>query len=153
MAKRNIDNYTGYYDQSSFSTIEQITLAEDVKFRDFNDIDGKFFYKMITPKVDDKNDKPADTTHNNSTNYITLTIPSHLLLSAVKPKTITCGVDPDTGCLKPGLRGYNLLYSKELESGKYTIKKGTTFLVEMLGGEMQTKSARIIAIIGEISEE
>lgn len=153
MSSRNINNYTSYYEQSSFETIEQVTLAEDLKFKTFEDIDAKFFYKTITPKVDEKNEKAKADKRTGTSNYVTLTIPSHLLLSAVKPKTLTCGVDPTTGCLKPGLRGYNILYTKEITKGYYTLEKGTVFIVEMLGGSMRPERGRILAIVGEITVE
>jgi hypothetical protein len=154
------NNYTGYYEQSSFGTLEIVTLAEDLKFSTFEDIEGKFYFKMITPKVDtSKTSKPKDSLSRNgqynTSNFVKLNIPSNVLMGAIKPKMINCGIDPDTGCLKPGLRGYKLLYTKDLDSktGKYVIKKGTSFLVEMVGGDMDIDSARIISIAESIDAE
>lgn len=147
MALRN--NYTGYYEQTSFGTIEQVTLAEELVFQTFEDIQGKFFYQMITPSVNANTSSPRETSKASITtaNYINLTIPMSVLISIVKPQVLTCGRDPKTGCLKPGLRGYNLLYTKSLEEDGYVIPKGTKFLVEMLGGKMKLEESRIIGIV------
>ena len=145
-----VDDYKGYYDNKSFNSIEQVVLAEDVKFKEFVDTPGKFFFKTVTPKVDEFGDMP--TIKGQSSNYIELIIPGDMLITAAKPKFLTCGIDPKTGCLKPGLKGYNVLYTKEPADGFYVLPKGTVFLIEMLGGSMRTERGRLIAYVGGTSK-
>jgi hypothetical protein len=84
--KRN--DYTSTYDQYKQSTIENVTLAEDLIIRDlFEDIpDVKFFYRSNTPMVDDIESEPAQFYSGSSTtNYITLTVPNSVIWSTICP--------------------------------------------------------------------
>ena len=85
-SRRN--DYTSTYDQYKQSTIENVTLAEDLIISDLlEDIpDVKFFYRSNTPAVDDIESEPSQFYNGTSTaNYITLTVPNSVIWSTICP--------------------------------------------------------------------
>lgn len=85
--KRN--DYTSSYEQYKQSTIENVTLAEDLIIANvFEDIpDVKFFYRSSLPEYDDIESEPELRYGGASTaNYITLTVPNNVLWSTICPE-------------------------------------------------------------------
>ena len=74
------------YEQHIYNTMERIILAEDVKFSEVKDIEGKFYVKVMTPTVDTTDLSTRNVKGYSSKNYITLKIPAYLLWSFMFPK-------------------------------------------------------------------
>ena len=81
--------YDKIYDSTAYS-IEQATLAEDLKFSELKPLDGKFYLKVLTPLVKSDEISVKQKLKLTSANYVTLTIPTYLLIQFmnVEVKTI-----------------------------------------------------------------
>jgi len=163
-----------YYDkiyESTAYSIEQATLAEDLKFSELKPLDGKFYLKVLTPLVKSNEVSVQQKARLTSTNYITLTIPTYLLFQFmnVEAKTIKIPtrINTETGypskyqsydvlCCAKGTESTETTTTKKTNTkkntktasttGAYTIPKGTIFFVEFLGGQAEADKAFIIGI-------
>lgn len=85
--KRN--DYVSSYEQFKQSSIENVTLAEDLIIANvFEDIPNvKFFYRSSLPEFDDIESEPETRYSGASTaNYVTLTVPNNVLWSTICPE-------------------------------------------------------------------
>ena len=160
--------YDKLYDSEAYS-IEQAILAEDTKFSAFQDLDAKFFVKILTPMIDSKELTTRVAKGITSANYITLTIPSYLLIPFMNISLTTIKVptqmNTETG-LPIKYKNYNVLTygkgaadedtTKTKKSAKKTTKsttgtsfvipKGTIFFIEFLGGQPDADKAFVIGL-------
>jgi hypothetical protein len=127
------------YEQSIFSTIERAILAEDVKFTKIKNLIGKFYIKVMTPTVDTTNVTLRSAKNITNKNYITLVIPAYMLLPFMKPtiETITY-MKSEKASAKKTIMSF--------KTTTFTIPKGTKFLVEALGGEVEADKFHIIGL-------
>jgi len=162
--------YDKIYDSTAYS-IEQATLAEDLKFSELKPLDGKFYLKVLTPLVKSNEVSVQQKARLTSTNYITLTIPTYLLFQfmnvSVKTIKIPTKFNTETGyptayqsyhvlCCPVGTESTTTATKKTTTkkknqkatkpTGAYTIPKGTIFFVEFLGGQAEADKAFIIGI-------
>lgn len=161
--------YDSIYESTAYS-IEQATLAEDLKFSELKPLDGKFYLKVLTPLVKSNEVYIKQISKLTSVNYITLTIPTYLLFQFmnVEVKTIKIPTKFSTETGNPTkYQNYNVLCcTKSTEStssstttkkvlkrnttirttGDYVIPKGTIFFVEFLGGQAEVDKAYIVGI-------
>jgi hypothetical protein len=138
--------YDKIYDSTAYS-IEQATLAEDLKFSELKPLDGKFYLKVLTPLVSSNEVSVKQKSRLTSANYITLTIPTYLLFQFMNVETktikIPTKIDTETG-YPTKYENYNVICTKT--SSNYVIPKGTIFFVEFLGGQAEADKAFIIGI-------
>lgn len=136
-----MNNSNNFYEQKTFPAIEQVELAEDLNFTVPVDIEGKFYMKIMTPSV--STDEIYERKENGleRANYIILKIPSYILFSFMTPYAKFA---PNS------LGGGNVLvYSTD----KFTIPKGTKFLVEFVGGILRLEHLAIVGIYYEDEDE
>lgn len=127
-----------FYDKSYVTSIEQAVLAEDVKFSSVQNIEGKFFIKVLTPMVDSTKLTTRSKAGITSSNYITLTIPAYMLLHFMNLQVST---------VKDGDSTKNVLsWNKPNKSNQFVIPKGTIFFVEFLGGLVDADKTYIVGI-------
>lgn len=151
--------YDDIFDSKAYS-IEQATLAEDLKFSELKPVEGKFYLKVLTPMVNSKEVSVRSKANITSANYITLPIPTYLLFQfmniEVKTIKIPTKMDPEYGnptkfeeynvlCCASGTVAENTKSTANTQ-GIYTIPKGTIFLVEFLGGHADTDKIFIVGI-------
>ena len=138
--------YDKIYDSTAYS-IEQATLAEDLKFSELKPLDGKFYLKVLTPLVSSNEVSVKQKSRLTSANYITLTIPTYLLIQFMNVETktikIPTKIDTETG-YPTKYENHSVLCTKT--SANYVIPKGTIFFVEFLGGQAEADKAFIIGI-------
>lgn len=135
------------YEQTTFSTIERAILAEDVKFTKVKNLKGKFYLKVMTPTVDTTVISLRSTKAITNKNYITLIIPAYMLLSFMKPTIENVSFTQGTGSSAKTVKKIMMTF----KNTTFTIPKGTKFLVEALGGEVEADRFHIVGL--EISEE
>lgn len=164
---KQINDYVTTYDQYKHSTIEEVTLAEDIIFEDFNDYHGaKFFYRVLTPNVDDIEDEPETKIEGEfaSSNFILLDIPSSVLWSMIKPQIVCVWADKESMAMMLPPFDYEerealkaemdpqpielnmAVLPGNLHTCRYKVVKGTLFLVEILGGHIKIENSRIIGV-------
>ena len=123
-----------FYQSGSFPCIEKAVLANDVIVSDINNTTGNFYIRVLTPSLD------ISTSYNNrrsgnapsTSNYITLKIPSYMVMHFMKPqlqyiddeRTIRTLVFPSSG----------------------KIPAGTEFYVEFLGGDPLIEKISLVGI-------
>lgn len=129
-------NNENFYEASSFPCIEKVELAEDIQFNTISNITAKFYFKLMSPTQDTSELIERKMDGYEKTNYIYLTIPAYLLLSFVGPLPII---------YDPALNTQVLCSSKK----SYTIKKGTQFLVEFVGGHAELEYINIVGVAFE----
>lgn len=128
-------NNTNFYGQSSHSTVERAILAEDIEFSEFIDQEGKFYIKLMTPTIDTNATYNRNLKGLTQKNYITLKIPAYMLLQFMNP-TIEKIKFEDEG----------KLVLATFSNTKFKIPKGTKFLVELIGGEIEADRFNIIGL-------
>lgn len=150
----SVMNEMNYYEQASdnIQTIEKAILAENLTFSNLEAVEGKFFIPSTTPGVDTENIVNKKTTKYTQSNYVELTIPPHILLMFMKPRLVSikdlkhspkkCGDESIE--LNHTLTGIN--YILGFSSNKFTIPKGTEFLIEFLGGHMEIDHISIVGV-------
>ena len=128
---------TAFYSNGYVTSIEQAILAEDLYFNSVQNVEGKFFIKVLTPMVDSSKLESRNKGGITSANYITLTIPAYLLLHFmnIEPITVTEGKQTKH------VLGYN--YSN---NSQFKIPQGTIFFVEFLGGLVDADKGYIVGI-------
>lgn len=153
----SVTNEMNYYEQASdnIQTIEKAVLAENLTFYNLEALMGKFFIPSTTPSIDTENVMNKKTRKYTQSNYVDLVIPPHILLMFMKPKIVPvkdiihnpteCGGENCTE-MRHTITGIN--YILGFDSDKFTIPKGTEFLIEFLGGHMEIDH---IAILGVFS--
>ena len=114
-------NNENFYESGSFPYIEKVELAEDIVFDIISNITAKFYFKLMSPTQDTTELIDKKENGYTKTNYIYLTIPAYILLTFVDPMPIIYNADNNINLLS---------FTKK----QYTIKKGTQFLVEFVGG-------------------
>ena len=126
-----------FYEKNYITSIEQAILAEDVKFSSVQNIEGKFFIKVLTPMVDSTK-LTTRSKAGTSSNYITLTIPAYMLLHFMNIQVSTIKIeDSKTNVLS---------WEKPNKSNQFVIPKGTIFFVEFLGGLVDADKTYIVGI-------
>lgn len=136
----------GYYSQSNVNTIEKVILAEDITFSSFNSVYGKFFIPSSTPSLDMENAVERKTSKYTSSNYIELPIPTHFLMMFMNPQIIPVEninhyEEPMEHLIDGGIN-----YILGFKENEFTIPKGSEFLIECLGGEMELDNMSIVGI-------
>lgn len=103
--------YDSIYEGQAYS-VEQAILAEDLSFTKIENIDGKFFVKVLTPIVASNDINTKSKAGLTSTNYITINIPAYILLQFANISTqiikVPLKMDPETG-LPTKYKNYNVL--------------------------------------------
>ena len=142
----------GYYDSQSIQSIEKAILAESVSFSTIEPIMGKFFIPATTPSLDTEEAKTKKSRGYTQTNYVDIVIPPHMLLMFMNPVIIPLNKikhNPEK-CSEEAekqIHEYtNCEYIMGFKSNKFTIPKGTEFLVEFLGGVLELDKIAIIGI-------
>lgn len=145
--KEKIENY---YEQETIGTIEKAELAEDVVAEGFTEVKGKFFIKVMTPSVDTS--EPSKSVENGieSSNYVELLIPPYMLLAFANVQFDTIDHTPNDGEYDHKAASGNGVFltagSKEIR-----IPKGTVFLAEFLGGNLEIGAACIVGIYSMVT--
>ena len=152
----SVTNEMNYYEQAgdNIQTMEKAVLAENLTFYTLEAVMGKFFIPSTTPGIETENATNKKTRKYTQSNYIELAIPPHILLMFMKPKIIPVKDikhNPNVCCdecdeMRHTITGAN--YILGFNSDKFTIPKGTEFLIEFLGGHMEIDH---IAILGVFS--
>lgn len=127
-----------FYEKNYVTSIEQAVLAEDVKFSSIQNIEGKFFIKVLTPMVDSSKLTTRSKAGITSSNYITLTIPAYMLLHFMNLQVSTIKIEDSTKNV--------LSWEKPDKSNQFVIPKGTIFFVEFLGGLDDADKCYIVGI-------
>lgn len=133
---------SNFYEQKTFPCIEKVELAEDVTFSSIHDINAKFYMKLMTPNIDTTKIIEKTSGEYQQTNYIILPIPGYLLLSFMKPSLgrVVTNEEDDKN------ESENDKYVFVFSSNKFTIPKGTEFLVEFVGGDLKMTKICIVGI-------
>ena len=152
----SVTNEMNYYEQAnnSIQTIEKAVLAENITFSDIEAVMGKFFIPSITPSIETQNVTNKKTTKYTQSNYVELAIPPHILLMFMNPKIVPVKdikhnpvvYSDECNEIKHSITDVN--YILGFTSNKFTIPKGTEFLIEFLGGRIEID---YIAILGVFS--
>lgn len=136
---------TDYYEQNNdnIKTIEKAVLAKDVSFSSIAPVEGNFFIPAIMPGME--TDQIVEETNSNytKTNYVPLVIPPQFLLlfmnlRLVPISSIEDSNDDSHSCSTGYFLGTN--------SRSFKIPKGTEFLIEFLGGNMELDKISIVGI-------
>lgn len=142
-----------YYENDSIQTIEKAILAEKLVFTGLAPVEAKFFIPSTTPSLETSGNAKVSTSGKyTQANYIELVIPTQILLMFTNPKLIEiedikhnpskCGVD----CSELKHTSTSCKYVLGFTSNKFTIPKGTEFLVEFLGGDMKIENMVIVGV-------
>lgn len=150
----SVTNEMNYYEQAgdNIQTIEKAVLAENLTFSALEAVMGKFFIPSTTPSIDTENATDKKTTKYTQSNYVELAIPAHILLMFMKPKIIPVNdikhnpVICSNGCSEMKHTIADANYILGFSSNKFTIPKGTEFLIEFLGGHMEIDHIAILGI-------
>jgi len=136
---------TSFYEQDSFPTIEQAILAEDIEFSEIENIEAKFYIRVMTPTVETSEPTKRSQGGVTKSNYVQLVIPGFMLLQYIHLKKEECFVEIDgEKYYVEGESGNKLIFTAEKES--HTIPKGTIFFIEFLGGDMEVEKAYIVGM-------
>jgi hypothetical protein len=130
------------YEQHIFGTLERAILAEDVIFTKIKNVEGKFYVKVMTPTVDTTTVTLRSVKGITAKNYLPLIIPAYLLYSFMKPTIETVTFTQGTGTSAKQVK--KILYT--LKQTTFTIPKGTKFLVEILGGDVEADMFHIVGL-------
>jgi hypothetical protein len=140
-------SYKGYYETTYQTSIEKAILAEDIEFSSISNVKGKFFLPVMTPELDLTEAKVQMNGTRETSNFIYLNIPAYLLFQFMIPS-----IESVSGNLS--IKNTNLEVVDEInnltltfKSNKFTIPKGTTFLVEFLGGNFTIDKTCIIGLL------
>jgi hypothetical protein len=142
-----------FYEKSEFASVEKAVLLEDIKFKfpfngsvededgeEFKGIKGKFCISALTPeaKTDEASEKSRGTV--NTSNYVLLAVPKYLLYNFIDFSYKYITIDDEK-------------YGPFLVGPKScVIPKGTSFLVEFLGGELKLDKISIIGLEANLYE-
>ena len=87
----NVGNFYG----GQLQGLERMTLAEDLIFKTFRKIKGKFFTELLNPMHDLGFEKPriVNKGQYKKSNFVELVIPPMVLVNCVKPKIRVLYVD------------------------------------------------------------
>ena len=143
--KKGIEN-------DNIQTIEKAILAENLTFSTLEAVEGKFFIPSTTPSMDSDNATAKKSNKYTQSNYIELVIPPHLLLMFMKPQLVPVQnikhnpskCTTDSSILNHKILGIN--YILGFSTNTFTIPKGTEFLIDFLGGDMEIDKISIIGI-------
>ena len=139
------DKMESYYEQSTYQTIEKAELAETVTSDGFKEVKGKFFLKVMTPSLDTNEVETKVENGIQSSNYAELMIPPHLLFAFAKPQFEEMVHTPNDGEYDHnGASGNKIVMT--FASAGITIPKGSVFLVEFLGGNLEIGAACVIGV-------
>lgn len=139
---------TNDYEQRTIASIEKLVLAADVSFGvPSKAVLGKFHMPLMTP-TSDMSKAVANTNGKYKTsNYIQIYIPPHILWGFTKPTTVALS---KTATATPSK---STVYALSIPT-KTTIKAGTVFLGEYIGGDKNLKLLRIVGVsIDSIDDE
>lgn len=135
-----------YYNQNSVNTIEKVILAEDLTFSSFDSVYGKFFIPSSTPSLEMENATEKKTSKYTSSNYIELPIPTHFLIMFMQPQIVPVeDIDHTEEPMEHIING-GIKYILGFSASTFSIPKGTEFLIECLGGEMELDNMSIVGI-------
>lgn len=136
---------TDYYEQNNddIRSIEKAVLAQDVSFNAITPLEANFFIPSITPGMDtDQIIEEAGSNYTKS-NYIPLVIPPHFLLLFMNLKLVPISsIDDSNGDSHSCSTGYFL----GTTTTQFKIPKGTEFLIEFLGGNMEIDKISIVGV-------
>ena len=150
----SVMNEMNYYENANdnIQTIEKAVLAENLTFSALEAVEGKFFIPSTTPSIETENATTKKTNKYTQSNYVELVIPPHILLMFMNPKLVPITnikhnpsqCTPESSTLNHTITGVN--YILGFATNKFTIPKGTEFLIEFLGGHMEIDHISIVGI-------
>lgn len=156
-----------YYNSDYFPSVERAVLMEDILFKQYADLVGKFRIPVMTPQAEKSEAKSTlkpqpssrdrrgtgssmSTNTYTNTNFVNLTIPAYIAISFAHPKIETINFTEETpGCTCDGKSGHlvkTLFTLSPDKNGWFKIPKGTQFLITFLGGELKYDMLRIIGV-------
>lgn len=141
-----------FYQSSFYSSIERAILAEAVKFTEIKNTTGKFYLKVMAPTEDTSAPRDRNNGAYSQSNYVTLTIPAHLLFGFTESKFMEVKEikhDPELACddaEEQQHKSDDNEYILSAESESFTIPKDTVFVVGFLGGSFDIDDAIIIGV-------
>lgn len=129
-------NEMNYYENAndSIKTIERAILAETISFNSLESINGKFFIPSIMPSLEMDNATDKKTNELTKSNYLELSIPGYILTMFMNPKLI------------PVNNMENIKFILGFDSNEFVIPKGTEFLIEFVGGLVDSELISVIGI-------
>lgn len=137
---------TSFYEQDSFPTIEQAILAEDITFSEIENIEAKFYIRVMTPTLETFEPSKRSQGGLTKSNYVNLVIPGFMLLQYIDLKEEKCFVKIEgvKYYIEGEETGNKLIFTATKE--EHTIPKGTIFFIEFLGGDMEVEKAYIVGM-------
>ena len=122
------------YDTREFNTLERVILLEDIHFSEPTNLVGKFSVGFLTPLEKQTGVNTSKIGKITSINYTELVIPAYITYQFMTPALFD-------------ICKYHKLYSMVFNTNKFVIPKGTSFLVLLLGGEIdKSENIQIVGV-------
>ena len=134
-----------FYENGNYSAAEKATLAETVTVNGLKPVKAKFFVKVMTPAMETEDPEVKYENGVQNSNYLEMFIPAHLLLSFADLTLESMVHMPDDGEYDHNGDSGNKIFITS-GSSSITIPKGTEFLIQFVGGSINSGAAAIIGI-------